>query len=91
MSAIPEGSLVLITGANGYIGSHAVDQFLAAGYKVRGTVRSESKGVWVKELFDKKYGPNRFELAIVPNMDKEGAFDDALKGRLMLLALGKTH
>lgn len=79
MSAIPQGSLVLVTGANGYIASHVVDQFLAAGYRVRGTVRSDSKGAWVKELFDKKYGPNRFELAIVADFEKIGAFDDAMK------------
>lgn len=71
---------MLVTGANGFIGSHVVDQFLAAGYKVRGTARSEIKGGWVKELFEKKYGPGRFELAIVPHMDQKGAFDEAMKG-----------
>lgn len=81
MSAIPKGSLVLVTGANGFIGSHVVDQFLGAGYKVRGTARSESKGAWVKELFDKKYGPGKFELAVVPDMNQEGAFNEAMKGK----------
>lgn len=80
MSAVPKGSLVLVTGANGFIGSHVVDEFLAAGYKVRGTARSDSKGAWVKDLFDKKYGSGKFELAIVPDMNKKGAFDEALKG-----------
>ena len=87
MSAIPQGSLVLVTGANGYIGSHVVDQFLAAGYKVRGTVRSESKGAWVKELFGEKYGPTKFELAIVPDIEKKGAFDDAMRGKLLSLLM----
>ena len=80
MSAIPKDSLVLVTGANGFIGSHVVDQFLGAGYKVRGTARSESKGAWVKELFDKKYGPGKFELAVVPDMNQKGAFNEAMKG-----------
>ena len=85
MSAIPKGSLVLVTGANGYIGSHVVDQFLAAGYKVRGTVRSETKGAWIKELFDEKYGSNKFELAIVPEIERRGAFDEAMKGESLSL------
>ena len=90
MSAIPNGSLVLVTGANGFIGSHVVDQFLAASYRVRGTVRSESKGAWVQELFDKKYGPKKFEIAIVPDMTKPGAFDEAMKGILLLVHLSTT-
>ena len=89
MSAIPKGSLVLVTGANGYIASHVVDQFLAAGYRVRGTVRSESKGAWVKDLFEQKYGSNKFELAVVPDMDKKGAFDDVMKGQSRLLLFGR--
>lgn len=87
MSAIPNQLLVLVTGANGFIGSHVADQFLAAGYRVRCTVRSESKGAWVKELFDKKYGPNKFEIAIVPDMSEHGAFNDAMEGKVLLLHL----
>jgi nucleoside-diphosphate-sugar epimerase len=35
--AIPKGSLVLVTGANGHIGSRVADQLREAGYHVRGT------------------------------------------------------
>ena len=87
MSAIPDGSLVLVTGANGFIGSHVADQFLTVGYRVRGTVRSESKGAWLKQLFDRKYGPNKFEIAIVPDMSQKGAFDHAMEGKLLLIHL----
>lgn len=41
--AIERGSALLVTGANGYIGSHVVDQLLAAGYRVRGTARDAKK------------------------------------------------
>ena len=34
---------VLVTGANGYVAFWVVEKLLAAGYEVRGTVRSESK------------------------------------------------
>ncbi|KAI0666314.1 NAD-P-binding protein [Trametes maxima] len=40
--------LILVTGINGYLGSHLVDQLVKAGYRVRGTVRS-SKVALVKE------------------------------------------
>lgn len=74
------GSLVLVTGANGYIGSHVADQLIQAGYRVRGTVRDASKVGWLKEMFDANYGPEKFELAIVEDLAKPGAYDDACKG-----------
>lgn len=32
--------LVLVTGVSGFLGAHCAQQLLAAGYRVRGTVRS---------------------------------------------------
>lgn len=78
--AIPIGSLVLVTGISGYIGSHVADQLLQAGYCVRGTVRDESKGEWVRELFNKKYGEGKVETVVVADMAHDGAFDEACKG-----------
>lgn len=79
-SAIPKGSIVLVTGVNGYIASHIADQLLLAGYNVRGSVRDASRTQWIAELFNKKYGPGRFERCVVPNMSVDGAFDVAVKG-----------
>lgn len=45
---------VLITGANGFVGSHTVDRFLAAGWRVRALVRSTSDLRWLD--------PDRIEL-----------------------------
>ena len=77
---IPPDSLILVTGANGFIASHVCDQLLKAGYRVRGTVRDASKATWLHQLFDQRYGKNRFESALVDDLAKEGAFDDACKG-----------
>ncbi|GAB1315224.1 Aldehyde reductase 2 [Madurella fahalii] len=77
---IPPSSLILVTGANGLIGSHIVDQLLAAGYRVRGTVRSASRCSYLTDLFEARHGPNRFELFEVPDVTASGAWDGALKG-----------
>ncbi|KAF2727199.1 NAD(P)-binding protein [Polyplosphaeria fusca] len=75
MPTVPAGGLVLITGANGYIGGVVIQKFLEAGYRVRGTVRDPSKNQWMLPL----YGP-KFELVAVPDMYADGAFDAAVKG-----------
>ncbi|KAJ7663854.1 NAD-P-binding protein [Mycena polygramma] len=81
-TTIKQGSLVLVTGVNGFIASHVADQLLAAGYNVRGTTRSAEKAKWLYELFDncKKYGPGRFAAVSVVDMGSDGAFDEAVKG-----------
>ena len=42
-----KGATVLVTGANGFIGSHLVDQLLASGCKVHGLVRESSNLKWI--------------------------------------------
>jgi nucleoside-diphosphate-sugar epimerase len=43
-------TLVLVTGANGFVASHCILQLLKAGYRVRGTVRSTEGGKKVKDI-----------------------------------------
>lgn len=78
--AIEKGSTVLVTAANGFIGSNIADQFLRLGYKVRGTTRKPEKNAWLSKLFDSKYGPGKFEFVAVPDMEADEAFDRATKG-----------
>lgn len=76
--ALPSGSLILVTGANGYIASHVVDQLLQLGYRVRGTTRGDRP--WLNDFFIKKYGKACFETMIVEDMTSPTAFDLALQG-----------
>ena len=78
--AIPRGSLVLVTGVNGLVSSHVADQLLQAGYRVRGTARSEDKAALMKEVFHPKYGKDSFETVVVGDMAAENAFAGAVKG-----------
>jgi nucleoside-diphosphate-sugar epimerase len=82
--AIPKDFIVLVTGVNGYIGSHIADQLMEAGYRVRGTTRHISKIQGLSALWEKKFGEGRFELAAMENMASEGAFDKAVKGLINL-------
>lgn len=77
--SIPVGSLVLVTGANGFIASSIVREFLERGYRVRGTVRDVKKNSWMSEkLFPNEAALGKFELCEVPDLTADHAFDKAL-------------
>ncbi|SCN83263.1 related to NADPH-dependent aldehyde reductase [Fusarium fujikuroi] len=48
-TAIPKGSWVLVTAANGHTGSHIVFELLKRDFKVRGTVRDLESSQWLLE------------------------------------------
>jgi nucleoside-diphosphate-sugar epimerase len=75
--ALPEGSLILITGATGFIGSNVIQEALDAGYKVRGTSRSQEKADETAKLFDNH---SNLTIAIVKDVKHEGAWEEAVKG-----------
>ncbi|KAG6917262.1 hypothetical protein DXG01_003209 [Tephrocybe rancida] len=78
MPTISTGDKVLVSGANGFIAIWVVRKFLEKGYAVRGTVRSSDKGKYLENYF-KLYG-DKFEIVVVEDITKEGAFDEAIKG-----------
>ena len=80
-SRLPPGSLILVTGANGLIAAHVVNQFLQRKYKVRGTVRDLAKSSWLKEeLFATEAANDLFELVQVEDMASPHAYRSALSG-----------
>ncbi|KAH6913610.1 D-lactaldehyde dehydrogenase [Coprinopsis sp. MPI-PUGE-AT-0042] len=72
------GDKVLVSGANGYIAIWVVRRLLEKGYSVVGQVRSADKGKYLLDYF-KSYGDN-LEIAVVPDITADGAFDEAVKG-----------
>jgi len=77
---LPTDSLILITGVNGFLGSHIANQFLLAGYRVKGTVRNLKKSTSLQELFNERYGQGGFELVEVEDLSVPGSFDPHLQG-----------
>ncbi|KAF3072189.1 hypothetical protein CFAM422_005883 [Trichoderma lentiforme] len=75
MSTVQPGGLILVSGANGYIGSAIVRVLLDYGYSVRGSVRSVSDNHWMISHF----GP-KFHLVEIPDVNIAGAFEDAIRG-----------
>ncbi|KAG8702659.1 methylglyoxal reductase (NADPH-dependent) gre2 [Ceratobasidium sp. 395] len=76
MPAIKAPATVLVTGASGFIAIWVCKAFLEAGYTVRGTVRSASKGNYLVDLLKS----DKFSYVIVEDIAKDGAFDEAVKG-----------
>ncbi|KAG7115966.1 putative uncharacterized oxidoreductase like protein [Verticillium longisporum] len=73
--------IVLVTGVNGHIGSTATAAFIAAGYQVRGTVRSlEKHQASLSEAFQSHIDAGLLQVIEIPDFNANGAFDDAVKG-----------
>ncbi|KAF7986860.1 hypothetical protein HWV62_12588 [Athelia sp. TMB] len=78
-----QSDLVLVTGANGHVAQHVVDQLLAlpGGPRVRATVRSAGTAATITQFYqDKPHAVGRLEVVVVPDIVVPGAFDEAVKG-----------
>jgi len=77
MPAIAPPAKVLVTGASGFVAVWVTRTLLEKGFSVVGTVRSDSKGEYLKNLY-KDHG-DKFSYVIVDDIEKEGAFDEFVK------------
>lgn len=76
----PSSTLILVTGASGYIASNIVREALELGYHVRGTARTEEKAA--KSRVEQGFHPN-YTTAIVSDFGTPGGsseIDSAVKG-----------
>ncbi|TFK38821.1 D-lactaldehyde dehydrogenase [Crucibulum laeve] len=81
MPTLQPPALILVSGANGYIAVWVVRLLLERGFRVRGTVRSESKVPYLLQYFNSLgYNEDKLEVIVVPDITKEDAFDEAVKG-----------
>jgi nucleoside-diphosphate-sugar epimerase len=72
---------------SGYIGFKTMILALEAGYDVRAVIRNEAQGGLLTTHPRVNAYKDRLEIAIVPNMAQEGAFDDHLEGVNAILHL----
>ncbi|RGP64011.1 hypothetical protein FLONG3_9710 [Fusarium longipes] len=82
--------LVLVTGANGFIGARTVEAFLMAGYSVRAAVRTESSASSLLSALPEDASSGRLSTTIVPDITTPGAFDDAVKGVIAIAHLAAS-
>lgn len=73
-------SLILFTGATGFIGFRTLVEALSRGYNVRAAVRSENKITSIMKAKSIQPFLSQLSFVIVPDITKDGAFDDAVKG-----------
>ncbi|MCJ1382887.1 hypothetical protein MMC17_006000 [Xylographa soralifera] len=63
----------LVTGANGFVATHVVDQLITAGYQVTGSVRTSAKGAEI--LQDNPRYAGKFTPATMTDMYRPGTWD----------------
>lgn len=81
MSPIQSGSLVLVTGGNGFIAAHCIAALLRDGYQVRATVRSIEKGEATQKSLDSVgvKGLERLSFVVVPDPTELSSLSSALE------------
>ncbi|CDR38577.1 CYFA0S02e03290g1_1 [Cyberlindnera fabianii] len=70
---------VLVTGASGFIALHILDLLLSKGYRVIGTVRTQSKADKIASQFKSLYPSGDLSFELVEDISTDDAFDHVLK------------
>lgn len=75
-----DGSLVLVTGAGGYIGSWVVRRLCESGYRVRGTTRSADPSTCQNTLHLRQSMPAHQLQLVSVDLERDAGWDDAVAG-----------
>jgi len=79
---IAPGSTILVTGADGFIGSAVVTQLLVQGFRVKGTSQSQLRLEEFKKKADQEFGTDKFEIVGgIPDLAVKGVLDNHLEGK----------
>lgn len=76
----PQGSLVLVTGATGLVGSNVTTELIIAGYKVRAITRDAQRAQPLKQAIDSQYGSGKIEIIELKDPLARGVLDTVVKG-----------
>jgi nucleoside-diphosphate-sugar epimerase len=92
MAPVDSGSLVLVTGGNGFIAAHCIATLLRSNYRVRATVRSTDKKILTHQALSSAGVKNlsRLELMVVPDPTNLDDFSTALDGCQAVLHLASA-
>jgi nucleoside-diphosphate-sugar epimerase len=74
------GQLILLTGGSGHLGYRTLIEALSKGYNVRAAVRSDAKIAEIKAAKSTQPYLGQLSFTIVPDITKDGAFDEAVQG-----------
>lgn len=70
--------LVLVTGPSGFIGAHVLAALLKAGYRVRGTLRSDRHIPFLQSKYPDATSSGDLSFVIIPDLQAPHALDDAV-------------
>src|SRR6185312_1896231 len=85
--AVTDKGLVVVTGASGFVGKWVAIYLLQAGYRVRGTVRTDAKAAQVKKTITEMLGPDlaaRLETCKCDLLDDAG-WSEAMAGAVAVM------
>lgn len=74
-----------VTGVSGFLGFRILAFALEAGYRVRGVVRRQAQIDTIKAAPSAQPYLDNLEFVVIPDLLKEGAFDEALEGVTYIL------
>ncbi len=80
-----ESDIVLVTGGNGHVAQHVIQQLLSIphGPTVRASIRSQSAALKLETAFSSAISNKKLELFQIPDITIPGAYDEA--------PIGVTH
>lgn len=92
MAPIDHGSLVLITGGNGFIAAHCILNLLQDGYCVRATVRSSDKAEATLRSLEKEgvKGLDQLQMTVIADPTQESALSAAMQDCQAVLHLASA-
>lgn len=92
MAPVEPGSLILVTGGNGFIAAHCIATLLHSGHRVRATVRSAGKGEATRTSLETAGVQNlhSLELVVVEDPTDIEALSPALEGCQAVLHLASA-